>query len=123
MNLNSKFHKISRKLLLLLFPLFIILNVVSSETFAASSNIGTGYATDDPIGKRLCKVIVILKGNTAKGIAVVAIIVVGVGFFTGKASWPVVLMTVVGIVVIFAAPAIVAMISGDTAANSACVDA
>lgn len=122
MNINSTFHKISRKALLILFPLFIALNMISFDA-NATTTIGTGYSTTDPIGSRLCKVIAILQGNTAKGVAVVAIIVVGMGFFTGKASWPVVLMTVVGIVVIFAAPAITAMISGDTAANTSCVGA
>ncbi len=67
----------------------------------------------DVVGERICAIVAILQGNFAKGIATIAIMVLGVGAFTGKMSWTTILITAVGIIIIFSAGAVVSFITGE----------
>lgn len=57
----------------------------------------------DPIGSRLCTVVSALQGTTAKVIATIAIIVLGLGALFGKISWGMAIMVILGIILIFGA--------------------
>ncbi|MFV9897289.1 TrbC/VirB2 family protein, partial [Rickettsia conorii] len=70
--------------------------------------------SDDPVGEALCKLIKVFRGNTAKGIAVVGIIVLGIQTLRGKLQWEVALVVVTAIIILFKAPDIVNMVSSDT---------
>ena len=45
------------------------------------------FATDTPMGKVLCTVVNWFTGNTGKGLATIAITVIGIGALLGKVSW------------------------------------
>jgi type IV secretory pathway VirB2 component (pilin) len=65
----------------------------------------------------------IATGNAGKAFAAVGIISVGIGFFTGKVSWGLMISVAAGIAVFFGAPQIVALISADSSAEDMCVEA
>ena len=98
------------RLFLLLCAICIIM-AASDSAFASNTT-----ATDDSndvIGQTLCRLVKNLTGGTAKGIATIAIFAVGVGLFLGKLNWGIGLATAIGVGIIFAAPKLVAFLSGD----------
>ena len=70
--------------------------------------------TTDPVGDALCEMIKIFSGNTARGIAIVGVIVLGIQTLRGQLKWEVALIIVTGVIILFQAPAIINMISGNT---------
>ncbi len=87
----------------LLFTLCAIsLIMISADAFAGA----------DPIGDALCKMINIFSGNTARGIAIVGVIVLGIQTLRGQLKWEVALVIVAGIIILFQAPAIITMVGG-----------
>ena len=77
-----------------------------------SSNISSNTLTDV-----MCNVLRIATGNAGKAFAAFAIISVGIGFFTGKVSWGLMVGVAAGIAAMFGAPQIVSAISGKSAAT------
>lgn len=69
------------------------------------------YAEDTVIGNTLCKVVGWFTGNTGKGIATIAIIVIGVGALMGKVSWGMAIIVGIGVAIIFGASSLVKSIS------------
>lgn len=61
----------------------------------------------ETIGKVLCDVVAWFSGPVGKGIATLAIIIIGVGALMGKVSWGMAIIVGIGVAVIFGAPAIV----------------
>lgn len=73
----------------------------------------TSATTDDNIlVSTMCNMMKVVTGNAGKAIAAFAIIAVGVGFFTGKVSWGLLVGVTAGIAAMFGAPTIVSAISG-----------
>ena len=102
-------HDFVWRLLLLLCAICIII-ASSDAAFAA----GGGTADEnDVVGQTLCRLVKNLAGGTAKGIATIAIFAVGVGLFIGKLNWGIAAATAAGVGIIFAAPKLVAFLSGD----------
>jgi len=72
---------------------------------------------DSPMGFVLCSVAKwIIYGNLGRGLATLAIVVVGVGATLGKVSWGLAITVAVGISVVFGSPSIVTALMGTTAA-------
>lgn len=65
----------------------------------------------------MCNALRIVTGNGGKAFAAFAIISVGIGFFTGKVSWGLMIGVTCGIAAMFGAPTIVAAIGGGAVAN------
>ncbi|MCE3255274.1 MAG: hypothetical protein K0R25_768 [Rickettsiaceae bacterium] len=63
----------------------------------------------------LCRALKIVTGSAGKAFAAFAIISVGIGFFTGKVSWGLMIGVTCGIAAMFGAPTIVAAIAGGQA--------
>ena len=63
-------------------------------------------ATDTPIGNIFCSIANLATGNTGKGLATIAITVIGLGALLGKVSWGMALIVALGIALIFGAAAI-----------------
>ncbi len=61
----------------------------------------------------MCNVYNITTGVAGKAFATFAVVAVGVGFYTGKVSWGLMVGTAVGIGLIFGAPTIVTAVSGN----------
>jgi hypothetical protein len=62
--------------------------------------------------KSMCNALRIVTGSAGKTFASFAIIATGIGFFTGKVSWGLMIGVTAGIATMFGAPTIVAAISG-----------
>lgn len=69
-------------------------------------------AIDSPMGIVLCNIASIVYGNLGRGIATLAVVVIGVGATLGKTSWGLAMTVAVGIAVIFNAGNIVFAITG-----------
>ncbi|AFC74443.1 trbC/VIRB2 family protein [Rickettsia parkeri str. Tate's Hell] len=91
--------------------LFTILSV--AIIMVAFDSLGNN-TVGDPVGNALCRVIRVFRGNTAKSIAIVGIIVLGVQTLRGKLQWEVALVVVTAIIILFKAPDIVDMVSSDS---------
>ena len=66
-----------------------------------------------PIANVLCHVVGWFNGPVGKGIATLAIIVIGVGALMGKVSWGMAIIVGVGVAVIFGADTLVDQLGGD----------
>ncbi|NBX03232.1 MAG: hypothetical protein EBR02_04060 [Alphaproteobacteria bacterium] len=75
------------------FFLFVLFAVVPEAALA----------TDTPIGNVLCTVTGWFTGNTGKGLATIAVVIIGIWRLQGKWSGPRTLMCLTGIAIIFAA--------------------
>ena len=73
---------------------------------------------DTPIGNALCNVAAFFTGNTGKGLATLAIIVIGVGALMGKVSWGMAIIVGLGTALIFGAAA---MVNAIGAGGSGCL--
>ncbi|MFT6220052.1 MAG: type IV secretory pathway VirB2 component (pilin) [Myxococcota bacterium] len=72
----------------------------------------TANADDNALVTVLCNALSIVQGNGGKAFAAFAIISVGIGFFTGKVSWGLMIGVTAGIAAMFGATSIVGAISG-----------
>ncbi len=88
-----------------------------------SSNAGIGQAlaqvtdssyniSSNSLTRVMCNALRLVTGSAGKTFAAFAIIATGIGFFTGKVSWGLMIGVTVGIATMFGAPSIVAAISG-----------
>jgi len=80
------------------------------------------YASSNtPMGNVLCTVKNWFTGNTGKGLATIAITVIGVGALLGKVSWGMAIIVGIGVAIVFGAASIVdAMGGGVSDASSNC---
>jgi len=78
-----------------------------SSSYASSSVINTNVLVDV-----MCNVLRIVTGNGGKAFAAFAILSVGIGFFTGKVSWGLMIGVAAGIAAMFGANTIVSAITG-----------
>jgi type IV secretory pathway VirB2 component (pilin) len=76
-------------------------------------------ADDNAFVDTLCNALKIVTGSGGKAFAAFAIISCGIGFFTGKISWGLMIGITCGIAAMFGAPTIVAAISGGSAVDCA----
>jgi hypothetical protein len=102
--------------LVLLFSAICIIITSADAAFAAAA---PAAADNDVVGQTLCRLVANLSGGIARGIATIAIFSVGVGLFLGKLNWGIAAATAAGVGIIFAAPRLVAFLSGD-ADNANC---
>jgi type IV secretory pathway VirB2 component (pilin) len=77
----------------------------------------TGDSNNNAFVNTMCNVLKIVTGNGGKAFAAFAIISLGIGFFTGKVSWGLMIGVACGIAAMFGAPTIVAAIGGGSAFN------
>ena len=81
--------------------------------------ISSGDADNNAFVTTLCNALKIVTGNGGKAFAAFAIISCGIGFFTGKISWGLMIGITAGIAAMFGAPTIVAAIAGGNALDCA----
>ncbi len=76
---------------------------------AQAQGVGTG---EQVIADVLCSVVAWFTGSVGKGIATLAIIIIGVGALMGKVSWGMAIIVGIGVAVIFGASNIVSELGG-----------
>lgn len=64
-------------------------------------------ATNTPMGDVLCNIVYMVYGNMGRGLASLAVIIIGVGATLGKTSWGLAMTVAIGISVIFNAETVV----------------
>jgi type IV secretion system protein VirB2 len=72
-----------------------------------------------PMGKVLCTVVQWFTGNTGKGLATIAITVIGIGALLGKVSWGMAIIVGIGVAIVFGAAGIVDAMGGGAGAGCA----
>lgn len=67
------------------------------------------FATDmdTPMGNVLCTVVKWFTGNTGKGLATIAITIIGIGALLGKVSWGMAIIVGIGVAIVFGAAGLV----------------
>jgi type IV secretion system protein VirB2 len=63
--------------------------------------------TNTPMGNVLCTVVRWFTGNTGKGLATIAITIIGIGALLGKVSWGMAIIVGIGVAIVFGAASIV----------------
>ncbi len=96
--------------------------ILSSNSTGCKANSGCKFtvnanANDNAFVDTLCNALKIVTGSGGKAFAAFAIVSVGIGFFTGKISWGLMIGVTAGIAAMFGAPTIVAAISGGSAVD------
>ncbi|EAA25695.1 TrbC/VirB2 family type IV secretion system protein [Rickettsia sibirica] len=110
--MNFPIRKLNEELIDYNLSLRILFTILSVAIIMVAFD-SLGGTVGDPVGEALCKLIKVFRGNTAKGIAVVGIIVLGIQTLRGKLQWEVALVVVTAIIILFKAPDIVNMVSSD----------
>ena len=93
-------------------PTSFMVQKICGEIFCEIYNANISMNT---FGKTMCNAFRIVNGSAGKTFAAFAIIATGIGFFSGKVSWGLMIGVAAGIATMFGAPSIVAAISGQTA--------
>ena len=114
MKLNNSTKQIKN---LLIFGIFTAATLTNFEALAQTYTDVTANITSNSLTTAMCNIMRITTGNAGKAFAAFAIVSVGIGFFTGKVSWGLMVGVAAGIAAMFGAPQIVAAISGSSAVN------
>jgi type IV secretion system protein VirB2 len=78
-------------------------------------------AGNTPMGNVLCTVVGWFVGNTGKGLATIAITIIGIGALLGKVSWGMAMIVGIGVAIVFGAAGIVnSMGAGAGDVNGGC---
>lgn len=77
-------------------------------------------AQQSPMGNVICFIIGIIYGNLGRGLAVLAVIIVGVGATLGKVSWGLAMTVAIGIGTVFGAVPLVAYLISGSSATAIC---
>ena len=118
MKINSKqLFKISLATasILALFPILSSNFGLVSEALAQEnvSDVSSSISSNS-LTRVMCNALRIVTGSAGKTFATFAIIATGIGFFTGKVSWGLMIGVAAGIATMFGGPSIVAAISGQS---------
>lgn len=98
---NSLQHQLLVSLLACMFLLVLVQNAHADGPI------------DTPMGTVLCNIVEMVYGNLGRGLATLAVIIIGVGATLGKTSWGLALTVAVGIAVIFNAHIVVGYLGDD----------
>ena len=105
-SLHNKNHMITNKDKIMTLDNSIKFMFVTLLAVAATIMPDMAFAINKSIGDALCALNNAALGSAGKAIATLAVVFVGIGAFFGKASWGLVLLTAVGIGLVFGASAI-----------------
>ena len=90
----------------------VVAPVLVSDSYAAVDDADNNVLTDT-----MCRALNIVTGSAGRAFTAFAVISVGIGFFTGKVSWGLMIGVAAGIAAMFGAPSIVAALSDGEAVN------
>lgn len=98
--------------------------IAASIAIPATSNVAMAqpvnsdaHAEQNALTRVMCNVLQIVTGTAGKTFAAFAIVSIGIGFFTGKVSWGLMIGVAAGIAAMFGAATIVAAITGQSAGD------
>ena len=85
-----------------------------SEALAQGTADVSANVSSNSLTRVMCNALKIVTGSAGKTFATFAVIATGIGFFTGKVSWGLMIGVAAGIATMFGGPSIVAAISGES---------
>lgn len=85
----------------------ICLMVMLSAVVIMTPDLAFATGANTPMGRVLCTVVEWFTGNTGKGLATIAITVIGIGALLGKVSWGMAIIVGIGVAIVFGAVNIV----------------
>ncbi len=85
-----------------------------SEALAQGTTDVSANISSNSLTRVMCNALKIVTGSAGKTFATFAVIATGIGFFTGKVSWGLMIGVAAGIATMFGGPSIVAAISGES---------
>lgn len=91
---------------MLLFTVFVTLLYLSGADAA--------HAQISPMGKVICIISGMIYGPMGRGLAIIAVIILGISAMLGKASWGQAFTIAIGISVIFSSPWLVKLLTGNS---------
>jgi len=91
-----------------------LIPAMSSAALAQGSYASNSLVDSNVLVDVMCNVLRIVTGNGGKAFAAFAILSVGIGFFTGKVSWGLMIGVAAGIAAMFGANSIVSAITGQS---------
>ncbi len=116
-NYSKQLFKISLATasILALFPILSSNSGLVAEAFAQVnvSDVSANFSSNS-LTRVMCNALRIVTGSAGKTFATFAVIATGIGFFTGKVSWGLMIGVAAGIATMFGGPSIVAAISGQS---------
>lgn len=77
-------------------------------------------ATNTPMGNVLCTVVQWFTGNTGKGLATIAVTIIGIGALLGKVSWGMAIIVGIGVAIVFGAATLVNTMGAGGGSTGAC---
>jgi type IV secretory pathway VirB2 component (pilin) len=120
----QKYSKHFLKIALLTLCILALFPILSSELKNSQAFAEEAYAqnnedasfslSSNSLTRVMCNALRLVTGSAGKTFAAFAIIATGIGFFSGKVSWGLMIGVAAGIATMFGAPSIVAAISGQT---------
>ena len=120
----QKYSKHFLKIALLTLCILALFPILSSELKTSQAFAEEAYAqnnedasfslSSNSLTRVMCNALRLVTGSAGKTFAAFAIIATGIGFFSGKVSWGLMIGVAAGITTMFGAPSIVAAISGQT---------
>ena len=99
--------------ILALLPILSSNFSLASEALAQVEDVASSVSSNS-LTRVMCNALRIVTGSAGKTFATFAIIATGIGFFTGKVSWGLMIGVAAGIATMFGGPSIVAAISGQS---------
>jgi len=88
--------------------------IMTPELSFAAAGVNT------PMGNVLCTVVRWFTGNTGKGLATIAITVIGIGALLGKVSWGMAIIVGIGVAIVFGAAGLVNAMGAGAGSTAAC---
>jgi len=86
---------------------YFVFLLFSPDSFAQDSS------SDSAFSSVMCNVYSVVTSTAGKSFAVFAVLSVGIGFFSGKVSWGLMVGASMGVALIFGAPSLIATLTGD----------
>lgn len=108
-------HRITQRLNHFFVMAFLVIGYLALMAEPALAAAG-----QSPMGNVICAIVGIIYGNLGRGLAVLAVIIVGVGGTLGKISWGMAITVAVGIATVFGAVPLVAYLISGNASTPIC---
>ena len=88
----------------------IVVTMVAGSMIMTSTPAEAQLATNSPMGWVICGLLSYIYGNLGRGLAALAVIILGIGALIGKVSWGLAMTVAVGIATIFGGAPIAAFL-------------
>lgn len=112
-------HQMRQTMIHRFSSMFVIAVVVAGTMLLFAEPAMATAGTNSPMGFVICSIVNMVYGNLGRGLAVLAVAIVGVGATLGKVSWGMALTVATGVATVFGAVPLVNHLISSTSAGGA----